>query len=395
MPRDSVAIAGAGIGGLTAALALAQRGFAVTVLERAAILEEVGAGIQISPNAMRVLAGLGLEKALGAWMVEPQAIVVRRGRDGAEITRMPLDDARERWGAAYGVIHRADLQRILYEAATRHDAIAVTLDARLTEAHQEGDAVALTVDRGTGVSQLTAAVAVGADGLWSTMRTAAGFDAAPVFAHRRAFRTVIPFRELPAHLRAPVTTLWLGHHAHLVHYPVLAGDALNVVAVVRDEGETPGWSEPDDSGALAQPFAGWWGELREVLTQPRDWRSWPLFDRPRPGPMAAGRVALLGDAAHPVLPFVAQGGAMAIEDAAVLAAALGGRRGDMTDRLAWYADARASRVARVQRAARRNGHLYHWGWPHSAARDAGLRLMGGRALLARYDWIYRWTPPAP
>jgi salicylate hydroxylase len=392
MAHQRIAIAGAGIGGLAAALALARKGFSVALFEKAPILEEAGAGIQLSPNAMRVLGMLGLLPSLADRMVEPEAILIRAARSGSEIARLPLADARARWGAPYGVIHRADLQMVLHEAVRQRPEISLTLGAAVSGARQDHEGISLDIARDGAISSMRADVVVGADGLWSTIAPLIGMTAAPRFSGKRACRATIPIGEVPAPLRGPVTGLWLGRHAHLVHYPVRAGDALNLVVVLEDAKAGSGWSEPGDAAGLAHHLRGWTSVIRELVARSHDWRSWPLFDRPHPGPMAAGRIALLGDAAHPVLPFLAQGGALAIEDAAVLATMLA-RPGTVEHRLAAYQEARAERVARVQKEARLNGRRYHWPWPLSAARDAGLRLAGGRALLTRYDWLYGWRPP--
>src|SRR4051812_27658399 len=188
MPRERIAIAGAGIAGLTAALALAQRGFPVTVLERSPVLEEVGAGLQLSPNAMGVLTSLGLGPALATQLVEPEAILVRRARDGRQIVRMSLRHAAERWGAPYAVIHRADLQEILFEAATRSESIALALGTEVTGVETEPEGLAVLADRGgTGVG-LKAEALIGADGLWSKVRPLMGLEDPPAFSGKRAWR---------------------------------------------------------------------------------------------------------------------------------------------------------------------------------------------------------------
>jgi salicylate hydroxylase len=328
-------------------------------------------------------------------LVEPEAILVRRARDGRQIVRMSLRHAAERWGAPYAVIHRADLQEILFEAATRSESIALALGTEVTGVETEPEGLAVLADRGgTGVG-LKAEALIGADGLWSKVRPLMGLEDPPAFSGKRAWRATVPARDAPSWLRAPVTTLWMGPQAHVVTYPISAGNAVNVVVVLDDRNDAPGWSEPGETAVLQDRLQGWFGELREALAGVQDWRTWPLFDRRQPQPLANGRLALLGDAAHPVLPFLAQGAALAIEDAAIIAAALARRRGDLPARLAWYGEARRARVTRVQREARRNGQRYHWRGPLAEARDAALRLAGGRRLLARYDWLYGWTPVSP
>ncbi|MDQ0469136.1 FAD-dependent monooxygenase [Labrys wisconsinensis] len=394
MPRPRIAIAGAGIGGLTAALALARRGFPVALYEQAERLEEAGAGIQLSPNATRILIALGLGPALQESLVEPEAVVLRRGADGREIVRLPLDGARQRWAAPYGVIHRADLQALLLAAIAREDSVTLTLGARVATLSQDEDGVAIGIEQGADRVTARAEALVGADGLWSRVRAGLGRHAPPVFAGKRAWRAVLASEAGPAWLSRPVTTLCLGSQAHLVAYPVRGGRALNLVVIARDGDARAGWSEPMPGDRLAGRLAGWSAEIRAMLGRHEAWRTWPLFEVPSDAAMAQGRVALLGDAAHAMLPFIAQGGGMAIEDAAELAAWLGREEAPISESLAAFSRNRLPRVARVQREARANGARYHWGGALALARDAGLRLVGGPALLSRYDWLYGWTPPA-
>ena len=394
MARERIAIIGAGIGGLVAALALTKRNFAVTVHERSRVLEEAGAGIQLSPNAMRILIGLGLWPALASRIVQPEAIVVRNGRDGEEIVRMPLSGAQERWGAPYGVIHRADLQRALVEAARREALLALELNSRFISVRQRAEVATATIERDGSLAMVDADAVIGADGLWSSVAPELGRRAPPTFAGRRAWRAVVPIAHHDALPLANETTLWLGPGAHLVRYPVSAGTAANLVAVVRDAGDTGGWSEPGLGPSVAGHFRGWHRDVVSLVSGHAAWQGWPLFDRPAPGPFAVGRLALLGDAVHPMLPFMAQAGAMAIEDGAVLAASLD-RTGPMAARLAAYGLARRDRVERVGREARANAARYHWGRPLDTIRNAAMRVAGGEALLSRYDWLYGWRPPEP
>jgi len=391
-PAGSVAVVGAGIGGLTAGLALARRGFDVAIFERSAALEAAGAGIQLTPNALGILFALGLGPALDRSMVRVGAVVLRRGATGQTIVRLPLERCEARWGAPYGVIHRADLQAVLLGAAEREAAITLHYGCRLDAATEDAGGVTLRFVDGR---QERAAALVGADGLWSSVRRSLGRTTPPRFAGRRAWRAVIATAEVPDLLRGAATGLWLGAGAHLVHYPVRGGDAVNLVAVTRDDDASPGWSTPQDIARLVPHFAGWDRGIRALLGAHRDWRTWPLFDRPADAALAQGRIALLGDAAHPMLPFVAQGGAAAIEDAAVLAAAMARPgAGGIAESLARYSAERLPRVTKLQAEARSNGARYHWSWPLSAARDAGLAAIGGRRLLERYNWIYGWKPAA-
>jgi salicylate hydroxylase len=386
----TIAIAGAGIGGLTTALALAQRGFDVAIHERAERLEEAGAGIQLTPNALNVLFGLGLRAGLDEQMVRPDVMRIRRGANGKLIQSLPLDLCERRWGSPYGVIHRADLQAVLLEAVQRQG-IPLGLGHDVGAVKQDGAGVDISF--ATGQPAIRADLLIGADGLWSTIRTSLGLTEPPRFAGKRAWRAVLPMEEVPALFRGKAAGLWLGERAHLVHYPLRAGKAFNLVAVTHDTDTGAGWSTPQGVGALLPHFAGWDDRVRSLLGSIPDWRTWPLFERPLETAMARGRIALLGDAAHPMLPFVAQGGACAIEDAAELAAQLGrSRSGDAVARLQSWSALRLPRVSRIQAEARGNGERYHWRWPQSAIRDIGLATLGGRRLLERYDWIYGWKP---
>lgn len=384
-----IAIAGAGIGGLTAALALTRRGFAVEIYERADKLEAAGAGIQLTPNALNVLFGLGLGPALEAHMAVIEAVRIRKGATGGLIQQIPLDQCRQRWGAPYGVIHRADLQAVLVEAVRQH-AIPLKLGQEIHAARQDGRRAILSFTGGH--TDVSARILIGADGLWSKLRPLLGLEP-PRFAGRRAWRAVIPSEDAPSLFQGLVTGLWLGDNAHFVHYPVRSGQALNLVAVTHDEDAGPGWSTPQPVQALLPHYAGWDGRLRALLAMVPQWRTWPLFEGRADSRIATGNIALIGDAAHPMLPFIAQGGAAAIEDAAELAARLDGAvDGDVPARLRDWSRQRLPRVTRIQAEARSNGERYHWRWPLAAARDLGLSALGGRRLLERYDWLYGWKP---
>jgi salicylate hydroxylase len=213
----------------------------------------------------------------------------------------------------------------------------------------------------------------------------------PVFAHRTAWRATLPAAQLTEEFRTAVTGLWLGRDAHLVHYPVKAGRMVNIVAIIRDDWNAPGWSAPGKRTELAPRFAGFAAEVRALLAMPERWQKWSLFDRAPALPRRRGPVTLIGDAAHPMLPFLAQGGAMGIEDAAVLARCLR-EDDDIARAMRSYERTRQRRVARVQREARRNAWRYHLAGPLGFARNTVLGAMGGEKLLARYDWLYDWKP---
>jgi len=387
----TIVIAGAGIGGLTAALALTRAGYRVVIIEQARRLEETGAGIQLSPNATHVLAGLGFTERLRPHVVAPEAIRIIKASTGRDIARIPLGaEAERRYGAPYWVIHRADLQGVLAAAIEESADITLRLRARVEDfaVHQHGITVQTRTAEGMRDEQGMALI--GADGLWSTLRARLGDRQAPRSAHRTAWRAVVPAERVAADLREPVTGLWLGRDAHLVHYPVKAGAMINIVAIVRDEWHGEGWSAAGRPSDLLPRFAHFAPAARALLTLPGSWQKWALFDRAPQRIRAQGPATLLGDAAHPMLPFLAQGGAMAIEDAAVLARCLE-QSDEPVPALRAYEHARAARAARAQREARANSWRYHLG-PLAPARDILLRGMGGERLLHRYDWLYDWKP---
>jgi len=381
---------------LTAALALARNGFRVVVLEQAERLEETGAGIQLSPNASRVLIDLGLADRLRPAVTVPTALRVLSAASGHEIVRMPLTGAEERYGAPYWAIHRGDLQEALAAATSRQPGITLKLGVRVEDfiAHRNG----LTVLTHGGACMMDehGVALIAADGLWSQARTRLGHGEAPRFAGRVAWRGLVPARLVAPEFREPLIHLWLGHDAHFVHYPVKAGGVINLVVITSDRWQQPGWSEPANRAELVPRLAAeaWAPPARSLIGLPEAWLKWALYERRPIWRWSKGPVALLGDAAHPMLPFLAQGAGMAIEDAAVAAQCLARTPDDPATALRTYVAIRRGRTRKVQREAARNGTIYHlagpWGW----LRDRVMRAMGGPRLLANYDWIYDWRPPA-
>lgn len=385
-----IAIAGGGMAGLTTALALSRRGFPVTVIEQAPELQEVGAGLQISPNAWRVLDALGLGQAIMARSTAPTALRVRSARGGRTITRMPLGATAEaRWKAPYRVIHRADLQATLAEALTASEQARLRLDTTIADFREK--ALGVTVVTGAGEATEFAGL-VGADGIRSTIRQRLTGEDSLRHAGKIAWRTTIPADELPPGLEAEETVLWLGRDAHLVHYAVRDGREINVIAVTTGDWDAPGWSADGDPAELLPSFADWPAPARVLLERSSGWKKWALADRAPTRNWGKGPVTLVGDAAHPMLPFLAQGAAMAIEDGWVLAAQLADD-GDVAASFRRYEARRHARTARVQRAARSNGDVYHLGGVAGRARDLALSLVGPEQLMARWDWLYGWQPP--
>ncbi len=385
-------IAGAGIGGLTAALALARVGAAVTLFEKAPELQAVGAGVQLSPNATRILRQLGVLDAVAAVAAQPAGVRVRDARDGRDLSFMPLADAERRWGAPYYVVHRADLQRVLLDAVAGEAAVELHRGTALAGFGTTPSGVSVTVLQGRLRRAYSGDALIGADGVRSLVRAKLTASAAdpPLETGRTAWRALIETAALEAMFAGRETGLWLGRDAHLVHYGVRGCRHVNVVAITRDAMVADPdrlWAKPGDPAQLARRFARWDARARALIAAAPAWTTWPLFDRAPLPAWNAGPVALLGDAAHPILPFLAQGAAQAIEDADALAQTVAGTR-DLAHAFALYSQARQPRATRVQVEARRLGRLYHLSGPIALARNASMRLLGARRLLDRYDWLY-------
>jgi salicylate hydroxylase len=393
----TIFVAGAGIGGLTAALALAHRGFRVVVLEKAAHLEEVGAGLQLSPNASSILIGLGLKERLAARAVTLEAISIMSARAGSEIIRLPLGEAASlRAGAPYWVIHRADLQAALQAQVNDHPDIELRLGCQFEDAAVHAKGLTVVQRRGNGRQQDLALALIGADGIWSTVRQHLFPQVQPQFSGLIAWRGTLEATQLPREYTGRRVQLWMGPSAHLVAYPISGGRQINVVAIVPGTWNTPGWSAAGDGLDLKNAFTAsrWPGPARMMINAVDGWRKWALFTLPEGGEWTRGAIGLLGDATHAMLPFAAQGAGMAIEDAAVLAKCLSENHADsaatMAVALKRYARLRRTRVARMQRTARSSGRIYHLTGPAALARDLTIRALGPERMLARQDWIYDW-----
>lgn len=386
--KHRILIAGAGIGGLATALACAQRGCQVTVLEATREFGEVGAGIQLGPNAMKVLAALGLEQKVLQSASLPQAIVIADATSGKPISRMLLGDAvQQKYGQAYVSLHRADLHSLLL-AAVR----AAGVQLHTCQALQKYEQSAQYVCRLEANFDEKFDALIGADGLWSRVREQLLGDGAPHATGHAAFRALLPEQDIPHALRTPHVRTWWARNVHVVSYPLRTGRLWNVVVLSEmPDAQAGGWHLGARHEDVMRLFQSTEPQLRSLLdavgTQPSAWQRWNLFDR-KPlsaAQMAHGRVALLGDAAHPMLPYLAQGAAMALEDAWVLAQCLSAAQ-DAPSALRSYANQRAARVARVVKTAQRNGQIFHLTGVIAVARDAVLSLQGTSVL--GLPWLY-------
>jgi salicylate hydroxylase len=390
----TIVVAGAGIGGLTTALALADKGFRVEVFDKAERLEETGAGIQLSPNATRILLALGLRDRLLPHVVAPDTILIKTAQ-GRRIGRIRLDArAEQRWGAPYWIVHRGDLQAALAAAVVDHHDVTLTLGATVDEFAVHSNGVTVHTMRNFRSEEARCMALVGADGLWSTLRRMVGETDVPAFARRSAWRALVPAAAVADEFRAPAVHLWLGQGAHLVHYPVKAGAMINIVAIAADAAPSPGWSTAAAPDEVLSRFAAdaWATPARALLAAPTQWLKWPLYERPPMRVRDRGPTTLVGDAAHPMLPYLAQGAAMAIEDAAVLANAMAAAPQDPAGAMRRYEKTRRRRIAKVRATVRRNDRVYHQGGMSGALRNAAMGLMGGTLLRARFNWLYKWRP---
>lgn len=385
-------MAGGGIGGLAATFACARAGWDVRLFERASAFSEVGAGIQMGPNVTRILQGWGLGEALAAVAATPERLRVRDALRGHELASIALGcSAVERYGAPYATLRRADLQQLLLAAVQAEAGVSLRTGTTLTT-HTTDDARG-TVTLQTGAGPVEGDLLVGADGLWSAVREQLLRDGPARPTGHLAYRAMQPQAALPAAQRSGDITVWLGLRLHVVTYPVLRGEWLNVVVIVH--GRVPGddltgWDHAANASGLREALRGVCTPLADQVHAMADWRLWVLCDRPpvsSADQLAVGRVALLGDAAHPMRPYLAQGAGMAIEDAAELGRALAMTDIEVPLRLRRYALNRWQRNARVQARSARNGRIFHatglvrWG------RNTSLALMGERLL--DLPWLYR------
>ncbi len=383
-------IAGGGIAGIATALALAGRGHEVTVLEQAPAFEEVGAGIQIGPNGRRALEALGVWDALEPSVVFPHSIRIRRARDGATLGELPLGTTfANRFGTTYQVVHRADLLAALTGVAGADPRISLRTDSRVSGYRSDEGGMTALLERG---GEHRGDVLIGADGIRSRIRTQLLDDGLPIFAGHVLYRALVDMNEVPPEVDTVSVNLWLHEGGHVVHYPVSGGRKFNIVAAVNENWHSEGWSEPSDGAILGMRFAAVAEELHEVLALPGEWLRWAGADREPVGQWGEGPVTLIGDAAHPTLPYLASGAVMALEDAVVLARQVERQSADLPAALRAYEKARQPRTARIVRSSHRLAGVYHAGPPLSLFRDAFIRMTSGRRGLERMAWLYDWRP---
>src|SRR5690348_222588 len=379
-------ISGGGIGGLITAYALAHKGFPVRLFEQSPEFREVGAGIQLGPNIFRVLEKVGLKEAILADAHRPPAQEMRDALTGKLITNIPLGDAFfKRFGQPYGVTHRADIHGAFLKACQGSNLITLETSRRVDAYRDRGDGVSVTLNNGETVE---GRALIGCDGMWSKIRDQVVGDGNPRVSGHIAYRAVLKREEVPKDLWRPDVVLWAGPRTHFVHYPLRRGTLYNLVAVFHSDRYVEGWNAEADPKELWARFRGQRPEVLRLLERIETWRMWVLCDREPIKEWSKGRVTLLGDAAHPMLQYLAQGACMATEDAVWLAEKVGEQPDDLPGAFRAYQQQRYLRTGQVQIMARLYGEFYH---ARGVAAELRNQMLGSRSPEQSYDgiaWLY-------
>ncbi|WP_164661369.1 3-hydroxybenzoate 6-monooxygenase [Tropicibacter sp. Alg240-R139] len=389
MSQDRILIAGGGIGGLAAALGLAQRGRRVLVLEKAAQFGEIGAGIQLGPNAFHAFDYLGVGDAARSMAVYIDNLRLMDALSGEEITRIPLGDAfRVHMGNPYAVVHRGEMHGVFLGACEANPLIELRTEAAVQGYAQDGDSVYAVLSDG---ARVEGAALIGADGLWSKVRKQMLDDGPPRVSGHTTYRSVIPVDQMPEALRWNAATLWAGPKCHVVHYPLSGGQNFNLVVTYHNHAPEPVAGKPVPVEEVRRGFEHVHPLAQQVIEQGQDWKLWVLCDRDPVMDWVEGRVALLGDAAHPMLQYFAQGACMAMEDAVCLSDMVA-THDDLEQALCAYQQKRRLRTARVQLQSREIGeHIYHPAGAHAELRNAIMRAKTPQDWFAEIEWLYGGT----
>lgn len=383
---EPVLICGGGIGGLSAAIALSHNGIPTKVLEQAKTFSEAGAGIEIGPNAVRHLRNWGLMELVSSFSSEPEGMHVFDGLDRELLTTVPLGETvRERFGAPYLIIHRKQLQYCLLEAAGNIDGIEIETGFKVSRFEIQPDGVTARTKSG---KTARGCALIGADGLWSTIRGSFS-KTEPATAGVTAWRALLPASRVPDAVKTAGIAAYLGPGAHIVQYSLDADATVNLVAMIEETINFDGWASPGDGAELLPFFYGWNDQIYSLLELPDDWHKWTVMCMDPLPQWGEGPVTLVGDAAHPIEPFMAQGGSAAIEDAASLSAAVAAYPDDIAAAFRFFESSRKARIIRIQKASHRRGRIYHMSGLMRWARNQILRRRDPEAFLTRYDWLYR------
>ena len=357
MTTKPILISGGGIGGCACALALSNNGFTCQVFEQSTEFAEIGAGIQLGPNVHKMFKALGIDKEIEKIAFYPDNLIMRDALNGKEITRVDLGKPfLKRFKAPYGVIHRADLHKVIYQSCLESENIDLLTSVSIVDFEEYPDGVRAIADDGTSYDGMAL---IGADGLWSEIRPKIVGDGKPRVSGHVAYRAVLPVEEVPKEVCSDDVVLWAGPKTHLVHYKLRRGELFNIVAVFHSDKYEEGWDAFGDPEELNKRFQNERPEVHMLLDKIEDWRMWVLCDREPVKYWSKGKVTLLGDAAHPMLQYLAAGAGMAIEDSVVLSKLLKKNNGDTANTFKAYEAARYLRTGRVQTTARIYGDIYH------------------------------------
>lgn len=390
MTHSPILIAGGGIGGLAAAIGLAQKGFAVQVLEKARALGEIGAGIQLGPNAFHAFDYLGVGETARAMAVYVDSLRLMDALSAEEICHIPLgEEFRARMGNPYAVVHRGELHGVFLKACETHPLVSLRTSAAVTGYEQQGETVVAILEGG---ERVEGRALIGADGLWSPVRAQLVGDGAPRVSGHTTYRSVIPVEEMPEELRWNAATLWAGPKCHIVHYPLSGWKLFNLVVTYHNDAAAPVAGQPVSHDEVRRGFEHVAPKAQQIIDKGRDWKLWVLCDREPVEDWVDGRVALLGDAAHPMLQYMAQGACMAMEDAVALAHEMEAAGGDVERALPAYNRRRYLRTARVQLQSRAVGeHVYHPAGAHADLRNSVMRSKTAEDWYDTIGWLYGST----
>ncbi len=390
--QPPVLIVGGGIGGLGTALALSRKGIPTHVIEQAHEFKEIGAGIQLGPNVFRMFEFLGLTAEMNKWAVFPEGLEMRDSITGETFINLPVDQRfYDKYHAPYAVIHRADMLNVIYEACKKSNLITLTTSQKVIGFDETANGVTARTESG---QTFTGAALVGCDGLWSTIRQIIVGDGKPVVSGHIAYRAVVPTDDWPKEYRINRMIVWAGEKTHLVHYPMRRGEMFNLVVVFHSDRYEEGWDTYGDPEELHKKFADKCEPVRTLLQKVDAWKMWVLCDRPAIKQWSKGRVTLLGDAAHPMLQYLAQGGNMALEDAVCLAEQVEANGNDYEAAFKKYQELRYLRTARVQLMARVFGEIYH---ASGVNRELRNQVIGDWTAQGGVDmsWLYGHQPGLP
>ncbi len=387
MSDNLVLISGGGIGGLSAALGLAQQGIPSLVLERAPELGEIGAGIQLGPNAFHAFDYLGIGEEARAAAVYVDKLLLMDAMSAEEICSIPLDAPfRERFGNPYAVVHRGELHGVMLRGCQKHPLIDLRTNSEVVGYSQTEDGVEAVLADG---SRVQGRALIGADGLWSKIRQQMVGDGMPRVTGHTTYRSVIPYDQMPEELRLNAATLWAGPKCHLVHYPLSGWKMFNLVVTYHNHAPEPVAGAPVSHEEVMQGFEHIHPLAQQIIKIGQDWKKWVLCDREPIMNWTDGNVALLGDAAHPMMQYLAQGACMAMEDSVILSVECGATPDDLPGALRRYQDRRRLRTARVQLQAREVGnHIYHPAGAHAALRNQIMQAKTPEQWYDVVDWMY-------